>query len=51
MKPNIIETPMLSVAKFVKNINGKDVYYDGCEYWIINEAGIIESIGNDMNKI
>ena len=51
MKDKIIETPMLSIATFVKSIGSVDVYYDECEYWTVDENGHIESAGDDINKI
>ena len=51
MKDKIIETPMLSIATFVKSIGSVDVYYDECEYWTVNESGRIKSAGDDINEI
>ena len=51
MKDKIIETPMLSIATFVKSIGNVDVYYDECEYWTVNENGRIESAGDNISEI
>ena len=51
MKDKIIETPMLSIATFVKSIGNVDVYYDECEYWTVNENRRIESAGDNISEI
>jgi len=45
MKHNIIETPSLSVAKFVRyDEHNRPMYFDGCEYWTVKSDGKIVSM-------
>jgi len=43
MVDKLIETPMMSVAKYVfEDKEGNPVYFDGAEYWVVLEGGRIE---------